>query len=653
MCGIAGIYTFDHKPDRDYLNQNIKDMTSAIKTRGPDSDGVWQDVDAPIALGHRRLSILDLSPAGHQPMESNSGRYMISYNGEVYNFKDLRKKLETIHSVILNGDSDTEVLLACIEVYGFKKTLEEINGMFAFALWDRKDKVLYLARDRFGKKPLYIGWAGSNLVLGSELKSLCAHPEFSRDVDRASLTSYMRFGYVPAPQCIYKQVWQLPAGGMMALDVNMLRGGQDLMPLIESYWNHKAAVVAAKENPITNTDNIVDEFEELLSTCVRQRMVSDVPLGAFLSGGIDSSTIVALMQESSTKPIKTYSIGFEEAGFNEAQYAKKVATHLGTDHHELYLSAKDSLDVLPLLPEIYDEPFADASAIPTYLVSKFASDSVTVALSGDGGDEMLGGYERYLSGTKAWKITQNIPNNLRKPFSQMISSVSPKTWNKLRPNNPQFGAHIHKFASILEKKCEGDVYMSLVSSWQRPKQCVIDGSEAVIPLVDPDMQIEDLSFVENMMYWDSLSYMNGDILTKVDRASMAVSLEARAPLLDQRIYDFAWRLPMEYKIRAKGSQSQGKWILRQVLNKHVPAELFERPKQGFGVPIADWLRGELKDWAEDLLDEYELKAQGLLNYKLINSMWEEHKQGRGNHTNKLWNVLMFQAWHRHWIINYE
>ncbi len=645
MCGIAGVYTFDHNPDRDDLNQNIKNMTGAIEKRGPDSSGVWQDSQMPLALGHRRLSILDLSPAGHQPMKSDSGRYVISYNGEIYNFKNLRKTLETTRSVIFKGKSDTEVLLACVEAYGFKKTLEEINGMFAFALWDNKDKVLYLARDRFGKKPLYIGWAGSNLVLGSELKSLCAHPEFNRDVDRASLTSYMRFGYVPAPQCIYKQVWQLPAGGMIALDVNMLRSGQDLLPLMESYWNHKDAVIKARENPIANTDNIVDEFEELLSTCVSERMVSDVPLGAFLSGGIDSSTIVALMQKNSHKQVKTYSIGFEEAGFNEAEYAKKIAAHLGTDHHELYLSAKDSLDVLPYLPEIYDEPFADASAIPTYLVSKFASDSVTVALSGDGGDEMLGGYERYLSGVKAWNIVQNIPTNLRKPFAQMISSISAKTWNKLRPNNPQFGAHIHKFANILEKKCAGDAYMSFVSQWQQPKKCVIGGNENIIPLVDPDMQIEDLSFVEDMMYWDSFSYLNGDILTKLDRASMAVSLEARSPLLDRRIYDFAWSLPMEYKIRG----GKGKWILRQLLNKHVPAELFERPKQGFGVPISEWLRGDLKDWAEDLLDEYELKAQGLLNYKLIGDMWKEHKQGRGNHVNKLWNVLMFQAWHRRWV----
>ncbi len=645
MCGIAGIYSFDPRPNRGDINKNISDMTNALQSRGPDGHGIWQDHEIPLALGHRRLSILDLSPSGHQPMKSQSGRYIVTYNGEIYNFKTLRKELETTHGVVFTGGSDTEVLLSCIEFYGFKKTLEKINGMFAFALWDHKEKMLYLARDRFGKKPLYIGWAGSNLLFASELKSFCTHPDFSRDVDRNSLTSYMRFGYVPAPLCIYKQVWQLPAGVMMAININMIRSGQELKSLMSSYWSHKDALVNARANPIDNTDNIVDEFEELLSTCVRDRMVSDVPLGAFLSGGIDSSAIVALMQKNSAKPVKTYTIGFDETGFNEAVYAKKISAHLGTDHHEVYLSAKDSLDVLSDLPDIYDEPFADSSAIPTYLVSKFARKSVTVALSGDGGDEMLCGYERYLSGAKAWNIIQNIPTNLRSPLSQMLTTISPKTWNKLRPNNPQFGSHIYKFASILDKKCAGDAYMSFISQWQKPKQCVIDGSEGLIPLVDPDIQIDDLNFSEEMMYWDSLSYLNGDILTKVDRASMAVSLEVRAPLLDHRIYDFAWKLPMEYKLRG----GKGKWILRQVLNKHVPAELFERPKQGFGVPIAQWLREDLKDWAEDLLDEYELREQGLLNYKLINTMWEEHKQGRGHHVHKLWTVLMFQAWHRRWI----
>ncbi len=645
MCGIAGLYSFDPRPDRDHLHRIITDMTDALITRGPDSGDVWQDPDMPLALGHRRLSIIDLSPAGAQPMESASGRYMIVFNGEIYNFKSLRTELETNHKIKFRGSSDTEVLLCAIEQWGFKKTLDKINGMFAFALWDRKHKALFLARDRMGKKPLYIGWSGSTLIFGSELKALHAHPDFRPDVARPSITSYMRFGYVPAPLCIYKEIWKLPAGNMMAIDLTMLHAGQDLLPMMESYWSHKDALIKARENPIENTENVVQEFEELLSTCVKDRMISDVPLGAFLSGGIDSSTIVALMQKNSNIAVKTYSIGFEEAGYNEAEQAKAVAEHLKTDHHELYIKPKDALDVVELLPQIYDEPFADASAIPTYLVSKFARESVTVALSGDGGDEMLGGYNRHISGPRAWDISEAIPPRLRTPFAKLIRSISPKIWQAMRPNRPQFGSHMHKLADILEKQTQGDAYLSLVSKWAKPRTCVTDGYEDIIPLVDPDMQIDGLSFAEEMMYWDTLSYLNGDILTKVDRASMTVSLEARAPLLDVRIYDYVWRLPIDMKIKDK----TGKWLLRQVLNNHVPESLYERPKQGFSVPIDEWLRSDLKDWAEDLLDEYELRAQGFLDYVHIQKLWNEHQKGKGNHADKLWTVLMFQSWYRQWI----
>ena len=645
MCGIAGLYTFDHRPDRSHIHSVIQDMTNALVARGPDYGDVWQDSDVFLALGHRRLSILDLSPLGCQPMESQSGRYVITYNGEIYNFKTLRTELKTAHDIVFRGHSDTEVLLAAIEIWGFSKTLEKINGMFAFALWDCKNRALYLARDRMGKKPFYIGWAGSTLVFGSELKALCAHPNFRRDVDRAALTSYMRFGYVPAPLCIYQQAWQLPAGSMMAIDIGMLRAGQDLKPLMSEYWSHKDTLIQARENPVANTDNLVDGFDRLLSSCVADRMISDVPIGAFLSGGIDSSTIVALMQKQATNPVKTYSIGFEEAGFNEAGHAKKVATHLKTEHHELYVSAQDALSIVPDLPTIFDEPFADISAIPTYLVSKFARESVTVALSGDGGDEMLGGYNRHVTGPKAWAVANNIPAPLRRIFGQIILHTPPSLWDKIRLSHPQFGAHMHKFAQILNKHAESDVYLSFVSHWQQPKTIIRDGREGVIPLVDPAMQIEDLGFAEHMMYWDTLSYLNGDILTKVDRASMAVGLEARAPLLDQRIYDYVWRLPFDCKIR----DGKGKWLLRQVLNRYVPDDLFERPKQGFSVPVADWLRGDLKDWAADLLDESTLRAQGFLDYRQIISLWHEHLKGRGNHAQKLWSVLMFQSWYKHWI----
>ncbi len=649
MCGITGLYTFEPRVDRLRLHKVVQGMTDAIISRGPDAGDVWQDPDDPLALGHRRLSIIDLSPMGAQPMESHSGRYMIAFNGEIYNFKDIRKELEFAHSVEFRGNSDTEVLLSAIEHWGITKALQQIKGMFAFALWDRKTKALYFARDRFGKKPLYIGWAGSTLVFGSELKSICAHPDFCRDIDRGSLTSYMRFGYVPAPLTIYKRVHHLPAGMMMAVDMGMLRAGQDLKPLMEHYWNPKDVLVRARENPIASDETeIVDEFEKILQDSVSTRMVSDVPLGAFLSGGIDSSTIVALMQkhanETGGDKVKTYSIGFDEAGYNEAEHAKEIAAHLGTEHHEKYVTARGALDIVPKLSHMFDEPFSDTSAIPTFMVSQFARESVTVALSGDGGDEMLGGYNRHISGPRAWKTINNIPANLRGPFSKLIGAVPVSVWDKARPSRPQFGAHMHKFAGLMTKYFEGDVYLSLVSNWQKPKDIVIRGYEDEIPLVDPEMQVEGLSFAESMMYWDVISYMNGDILTKVDRASMAVGLEARAPLLDQRIYEYVWRLPMDMKIRNR----QGKYLLRQVLQNHVPQELFNRPKQGFSVPIAQWLRTDLRDWAEDLLDEKTLREQGHLDYKMVRKTWEQHLKGRGAHANKLWTVLMFQAWKKEW-----
>lgn len=646
MCGITGLYSFEPRINRQDLHGVALNMNDALLHRGPDSGDVWQDPDAPFVLGHRRLAIIDLTPSGAQPMESPSGRYMIAFNGEIYNFKALRADLEKNHSHKFKGTSDTEVILAGFEYWGIEETLEKINGMFAIALWDRKTRALFLARDRFGKKPLYVGWAGSTLVFGSETKALAAHPDFRRDVNRDALTSYMRFGYVPAPFCIYDQVWQLPAGHMMAIDMHLLRGGQDLKPLMNSYWSHKEALEQARANPIENLENIVDEFEDLLSECVSDRMISDVPLGAFLSGGIDSSSVVAMMQKHSSKPVKTYTIGFNEDGFNEAQYAKKIARHLGTDHHELYLDPKRALEIVPKLATMYDEPFADVSALPTYLVSEFARESVTVTLSGDGGDEMLGGYARHVTGPKAWNAVNNIPAPLREPLSQAIKTISPAMWSRLRGGKPQFGTHVHKFAEILPKEIEGDVYLSFVTHWQNPKAMVMDGQEQVIPLVDPEAQIEGLSFAENMMYWDALTYLNGDILTKVDRASMAVSLEARAPLLDRRIYDYAWRLPLDVKIK----DGKGKWLLREVLKKHVPEELIERPKQGFCVPIGDWLRGDLKDWAEDLLDENILRDQGFFNYPEILKLWSEHQKGRGNHAMKLWTVLCFQDWYRNWVV---
>ena len=651
MCGITGLYTFNQRPDRTRIVQENKAMCDALELRGPDSEGQWIDKENPLALGHRRLSILDISPAGAQPMASDCGRYMIVFNGEIYNFKEVKDTLAAQgHDQPYKGHSDTEILLRAFVYWGVKKTLKTINGMFAIALWDKKSRALYLARDRMGKKPLYVGWSGSTLVFASGLKSLCAHSEFKRDINRPALTAFMRFGYVPAPLTIYSDVLQLSAGTMMALDMQMLRSGQDLMPLIDSYWSHKEALLAAKEQPLSfNEENpvpIIDEFEALLSQCVADRMIADVPLGAFLSGGIDSSAIVALMQKQAGTPVKTYTIGFEETGYNEAVHARNIAQHLKTEHHELMLKAKDALDIVPKLARIYDEPFADASAIPTYLISNSARDSVTVALSGDGGDEMLGGYNRHISGPKAWNTAQNIPPNLRGPFAQIIRTIPPRIWAKMRPSHPQFGSHMHKFADVLTAKTQSDLYLSLVSKWQKPKACVIDGYEEGVPLVNPDLQIDaGLGFPEHMMYWDALSYLNGDILTKVDRASMAVSLEARAPLLDTRIYEYVWRLPENAKIR----DGKGKWLLREVLARYVPRELFERPKQGFSVPIDSWLRTELRDWAEDLINPKALKENGWLDYRYIDKIWREHQKSQGNHAERLWCVLMFLSWYKKWI----
>lgn len=645
MCGIAGLYSYETRIDRVELHKRGNDMTDAISSRGPDARGVWQDPDLPLILGHRRLSILDLSPLGAQPMESSSSRYMIVFNGEIYNFKTIRSELESDYEVAFKGGSDTEVILAALEQWGFEATLSKLNGMFAFALWDRKAKAMHFARDRFGKKPLYIGWAGSTMVFASELKAICAHPDFTRNIDRDALASYMRFGYVPAPYSIFDQVWQLLPGASLSIDFEFLKAGQDLRPLMSYYWRPKDALNAARENPIEPHDGVVDEFEAVLSDCVADRMISDVPLGAFLSGGVDSSTIVALMQKQSRDAVKTYTIGFEEKGYNEAQHAQEIANHLGTDHHEMYLKSSDVRDLIPQLPVMFDEPFADASALPTYLVSRFARDSVTVALSGDGGDEMLGGYNRHITGPKVWNLVHNhIPAPFREPLSSMIRAVPPHMWDKIR-NRPQFGHHMHKISKFMTKNHEGDAYLSLVSTFDKPKEALLGGHEETIPLVDPELQIEGLEFAEEMMYWDTLSYLNGDILTKVDRASMACSLEARAPLLDQRIYDYVWRLPLSEKIQS----GKGKQLLRKVLERHVPSELFDRPKQGFSVPIAQWLRGDLKDWAEELLDVDFLKSQGLFNYMEVRGLWRVHQNGKGANAQKLWTILMFQAWYKQWV----
>ncbi len=645
MCGLTGFYDFMGVRSRSDLHAICRAMTDSIAHRGPDSADLWQDPDVPLVLGHRRLAILDLSAEGHQPKASASDRYMIAYNGEIYNHLALRGELERA-GYSFKGRSDTETLLMAIDHWGVNQSLQKIEGMFAFALWDRKERRLHLVRDRLGKKPLYVGWAGDTLIFGSELKALRAHPDMRPAVNNDALNLMMRHGYVQAPHSIYENIWSLPAGFRLKIDMATISSGARLDKMMEPYWHHLRALESAKSHIHQGSDvEIIDEFEALLSSCVGDRMISDVPLGAFLSGGIDSSSVVAMMQGLSSRKVKTYSIGFDEAGFDEAAYAAKVAAHLGTDHHELYVSSADALSVIPKLPDMFDEPFADISAIPTYLVSEFARRDVTVALSGDGGDEMLGGYNRHITGPKIWDRTHRLPKILRHAASKAITSISVERWDALMRKRPQFGAAIYKAASVMEIDEQEEFFARLSAQWD--KLPVANQNMPQILAEQSDWQAGDnaLSFAEKMMYWDALSYLPNDILTKVDRASMAVSLEARAPLLDRRIYDYVWRLPERFKVR----DGQGKWLLRQVLRRHIPEEMFDRPKQGFSMPVGAWLRGDLRGWAEDLLDEKTMLEQGDLDVGIVRGVWDDHLAGKGNASTKLWAVLMYQAWRKKWM----
>ncbi len=640
MCGFTGFYTTQNQ-SRTTLHMIGQKMVRTLLHRGPDAGDLWQDPDHMLLLAHRRLSILDLSPEGAQPMVSASGRYVIVFNGEFYNYQILQKELLTL-GVTFRGRSDTEVFLAGIETFGLNRTLQKINGMFAFVLWDRREQELHVVRDRLGKKPLYIGWAGKTLVFGSELKALRAHPDFEPALNPEALSHYIMQGWIHAPACIYQHVWALKPAHRITLSFKTLAPRQDLQPLMEPYWQPLAVLAQSRQQSVTlSQSELVDDFESLLTTCVSDRMISDVPLGAFLSGGIDSSTIVALMQTLSGRPVKTYTIGFHQSGFDEAQHARRIANHLGTDHHDLYLESPDVLDVIPRLPEMYDEPFADISAIPTYLVSRFAKHSVTVALSGDGGDEMLGGYNRHIKGPALWKRMCLTPHILRHSLSGVLKRIPANRLDQLRPHQPQFGEKLHKIASILTAQTQEELYLRLLSGWgQNPLLHPVDLRSALTPALP-----KDLSFSERIMVWDTLSYLPDDILTKIDRASMAVSLETRAPLLDPRIFEYVWRLPLDTKIR----NAEGKWLLRQVLARHVPRPLFERPKQGFSMPVAEWLKGPLKDWAEDLLDAQDLKEQNYFCGNTVRAVWKAHLDGQGNHAQALWTVLMFQAWQKKWL----
>lgn len=636
MCGIAGFFTPAVRATPEEILALSQKMGQSLFHRGPDGGDSWVDATCGLGLAHRRLAIIDLSEAGHQPMTSHDGRFVMVYNGEVYNADDLRPELEA-QGHQFNGYSDSEVILNGFAQWGIEVTVKRLIGMFAIALWDKREKCLYLIRDRLGIKPLYWYVNDKTLLFASELKAFHQHPGFEKKIDRQSVSSYLRHNCVPAPYSIYENTQKLRAGHILRLD-------RDFNPSIRAFWSMDD-VVSQGQTDMSRVE-AVEELDKLARDAVKRRMISDVPLGAFLSGGIDSSLVAALMQAQSKKPVKTFSIGFEDQGYNEAVHAAEVAKHLGTEHTELYVTPAQARDVIPSLPDYYDEPFADSSQIPTYLVSKMTRDYVTVALSGDGGDELFGGYNRYFLAQKYARTIFALPPALRKIGAVTLNALPPAFWDGIfnlvpkskRPVQPS--NKVQKLAGLLGGDMD-DLYHRLVSHWSAPDKLVLGTTERRDGPIWSERSKNLVSDpIERMQYLDVLTYLPDDILTKVDRASMAVSLEARVPLLDHRLVEFAWRLPKEYKIH----DGQGKWILRQVLYKYVPKELIERPKMGFGVPIDQWLRGPLKDWAGDLLHS----ENDLLDKELILQKWQEHQSGKQNWQYHLWDILMLQSWCARW-----
>lgn len=641
MCGLTGSWAW--KSQGEGIAAVAQAMASRIHYRGPDDSGVWCDSESGFALAHRRLSILDLSPAGHQPMHSSSGRWVLAYNGEVYNHLALRQQLEGEGAApAWRGHSDTETLLACTEAWGVERTLQASVGMFALALWDRSERVLYLARDRIGEKPLYYGWQGDTFLFGSELKALRAHPAFNAAIDRGALALLLRHNYVPAPYSIYQGIHKLPPGTFLRLGV----GQREVEPV--AWWSLAEVAERGMANPFEGSEaEALDALEMHLGNAVRGQMVADVPLGALLSGGIDSTVITALMQASSARPVRTFTIGFDEKQYDEATHARAVATHLGTDHTELRLNGDDALALVPQMPAMYDEPFADSSQLPTHLVMKLARQHVTVALSGDAGDELFGGYNRYFLGPRTWQQIRWMPPVMRRALGAGLTALPAATVNQLfgplagRSGIALPGDKAHKLGSRLrEVRSLDDLYVSLVSEWPDPAGMVV-GGRLPSNLIDERSRWPKLGDpVARMMALDGLTYLPDDILAKVDRASMAVSLETRAPFLDRDVIGFAWSLPMHMKLRDR----QGKWLLRRLLDRHVPRSLVERPKMGFGIPLDQWLRGPLREWAENLLAEDRLKREGYLNPEPIRAAWLRHQRGEASFGYRLWSVLMFQAW---------
>ncbi|MDY7788610.1 asparagine synthase (glutamine-hydrolyzing) [Burkholderia ubonensis] len=648
MCGIDGFLNsaaFDEETARATLAR----MTASLAHRGPDAQGTWLDAQAGIALGHRRLAIVDLSVHGRQPMASACGRFVLVFNGEIYNHQALRAELErTGRAPAWRGHSDTEVLLAAIVAWGAEAALRRATGMFAIALWNRESRVLTLARDRIGEKPLYYGRIGDALVFASELKALRSFPGFDGAIDRDALCLYLRQSSVPAPYTIYRGIRKLPPGTFIQFE-----HARDT-PRVRAYWSLEQAIEAGRAEPFEGSEQeAVGQLDAILRKAVAQQMEADVPLGAFLSGGIDSSAIVALMQAQSSTPVDTFTIGFHEAGYDEAGYAKAVARHLGTRHTELYVTADHALAVVPKLPSIYDEPFSDASQIPTFLVSELTRRHVKVSLSGDGGDELFGGYTRYFLTPRLWRKLHRVPSAvrariaaalhaLRPDHADQLAAVAQSAWSgaEARDTPPRIGDRLHKLGHVMTADSRIGLYRLLMSAVHHPERIALAGQEPPTPLDTASAWPADLTFAEQAMAIDTLTYLPTDILTKVDRAAMAVSLETRMPFLDHHVVEFAWRLPASVRL----PDGRSKVLLRRLLDAYVPASLIDRPKQGFCAPIDHWLRGSLRDWAEALLHPARLREEGFFDAAAVERLWRQHQTGRMNWQHQLWTVLMFQAW---------
>jgi len=653
MCGITGIFGNLRKEEFD---SSIHEMSATLNHRGPDDAGTWINEENGVAFGHQRLSIIDLSSAGHQPMVSQCGRFTTVFNGEIYNHLQLRDKLNTsANKQSWKGHSDTETLVTAFSQWGIEKTLQQLVGMFAIAVWDFKEKRLFLIRDRFGEKPLYYGWSNGVFLFGSELKALQKYKRFSNQIDRGALSLYMKYMYVPTPYSIFRDIYKLEPGCILQIDkgtkpptLPLFAPFRDQGINIAQWYSISNMAQAGQKNLITDQNDAVDLIEKTLLESVRSQLISDVPLGAFLSGGIDSSVITALMQKVCKDPVKTFTIGFEESSFNEAVYAKEVSRHLGTEHHELYVTSSDAFKVIPHLPTLYDEPFADSSQIPTYLASKLARESVTVSLSGDAGDELFGGYNRYLWGSRVWNKVRWMPLIVRQTLGVAINKISVNTWDSIGnslPNSSRvslMGDKAHRMAHRLKNvKSLDDVYHSLVTEGYKEDGLVVNDKAALITKLDNNDIVSGIvDFEHRMMLLDSLTYLPDDILTKVDRAAMGVSLETRIPFLDYRVAELAWRLPLDTKI----NNGETKWPIRQVLYKYVPKELIERPKAGFAIPVGQWIRGPLREWAADLLNEERIRREGYFNPELVQQLWQQHLSGKYDWTPRLWAILMFQAW---------